>query len=91
MQKEGGEGMLRCRFAALPSPCLFETWSKTVELTSISCAKQGLNPVQQFRDEVSSHFHGDLKGPFNVEDRAKAVSVVARLMRERQDENRHSW
>lgn len=61
-----------------------------MELTPISCAKQGLNPVQQFRDEVSSHFHGDLKGPFNVEDRAKAVSDIARLMGERQDERKHS-
>lgn len=31
-----------------------------------------LDPVQQFRLEVSTHFHGKLKGPFNAEDRAKA-------------------
>ncbi|KAL1409946.1 hypothetical protein Q8F55_003945 [Vanrija albida] len=36
------------------------------------CNKRGLDPVQQFRLEVSNNFHGDLKGPFNVEDRAKA-------------------
>lgn len=39
-----------------------------------SCARQGLEPVQQFRLEVSNNFHGDLKGPFNITDRARAVS-----------------
>jgi uncharacterized ferritin-like protein (DUF455 family) len=38
------------------------------------CAREGLDPVLQFRDEVRRNFHGDLRGPFNVEDRAKAVS-----------------
>ncbi|KAL8286133.1 hypothetical protein RQP46_004621 [Phenoliferia psychrophenolica] len=31
-----------------------------------------LDPIKQFRHEVSTHFHGKLKGPFNEADRAKA-------------------
>ncbi|KAK4698227.1 hypothetical protein P7C70_g8055, partial [Phenoliferia sp. Uapishka_3] len=34
------------------------------------------NPIKQFRHEVSTHFHGKLKGPFNEEDRAKAGLTV---------------
>lgn len=36
------------------------------------CAKQGVDPVQTFREEVRLHFSGHLKGPFNVEAREKA-------------------
>lgn len=75
MREKGEKG---CVLASLPSSSTVER--RRVELTGVSCAKQGLNPVQQFRDEVSSHFHGDLKGPFNVEDRAKAVSDVASVV-----------
>ncbi|KAJ3864795.1 hypothetical protein EV359DRAFT_72823 [Lentinula novae-zelandiae] len=31
-----------------------------------------VNPVQAFREEVRRCWHGDIKGPFNVEDREKA-------------------
>ncbi|KAM0755325.1 DUF455-domain-containing protein [Meredithblackwellia eburnea MCA 4105] len=31
-----------------------------------------IDPVAQFREEVMTHFHGKLKGPFNLEDRARA-------------------
>ncbi|KAG6902711.1 hypothetical protein C0995_012852 [Termitomyces sp. Mi166 len=33
---------------------------------------QGVDPVQAFREEVRRGWRGDLKGPFNVEDREKA-------------------
>lgn len=36
------------------------------------CAKQGVDPVQTFREEVKRCWRGDVKGPFNVEDREKA-------------------
>jgi uncharacterized ferritin-like protein (DUF455 family) len=37
------------------------------------CQKQGLDPVKTFREEVFANFHGKIKGPFNTEDRLKAV------------------
>ncbi|KAI0919528.1 hypothetical protein AcV5_001571 [Taiwanofungus camphoratus] len=36
------------------------------------CAKQGVDPVITFREEVKRCWTGDVKGPFNVEDREKA-------------------
>ncbi|EPS93160.1 hypothetical protein FOMPIDRAFT_102038 [Fomitopsis schrenkii] len=36
------------------------------------CAKQGVDPVQTFREEVKRCWRGDVKGPFNIEDREKA-------------------
>jgi len=36
------------------------------------CEKQGVDPVQTFREEVKRCWRGDVKGPFNVEDREKA-------------------
>lgn len=36
------------------------------------CAKQGVDPVQTFREEVRQGWRGDLKGPFNADDREKA-------------------
>lgn len=36
------------------------------------CEREGLDPIQTFRDEVKKNFRGDVKGPFNVEDREKA-------------------
>jgi len=36
------------------------------------CAKQGVDPVQTFRDEVKRCWRGEVKGPFNIEDREKA-------------------
>ncbi|KAH7100325.1 DUF455-domain-containing protein [Auriculariales sp. MPI-PUGE-AT-0066] len=36
------------------------------------CARQELEPVSAFRSAVQTHFWGALKGPFNVEDRARA-------------------
>ncbi|EMD31563.1 hypothetical protein CERSUDRAFT_144877 [Gelatoporia subvermispora B] len=36
------------------------------------CAKQGVDPVVTFREEVKRGWRGDVKGPFNVEDREKA-------------------
>ncbi|KAI0329484.1 DUF455-domain-containing protein [Cubamyces sp. BRFM 1775] len=36
------------------------------------CAKQGVDPVQTFREEVRKGWRGDVKGPFNAEDREKA-------------------
>lgn len=36
------------------------------------CEKQGLDPVQVFRESVREHFASKLKGPFNREDRLKA-------------------
>lgn len=31
-----------------------------------------LDPIQVFREEVRQRWRGDIKGPFNVEDREKA-------------------
>ncbi|OCH92369.1 DUF455-domain-containing protein [Obba rivulosa] len=36
------------------------------------CTKQGVDPVSTFREEVKRGWRGDVKGPFNVEDREKA-------------------
>ncbi|KAI0263567.1 hypothetical protein BC834DRAFT_886329 [Gloeopeniophorella convolvens] len=36
------------------------------------CAAEGVEPVSAFREEVRKGWHGEVKGPFNVEDRAKA-------------------
>ncbi|KIP09319.1 hypothetical protein PHLGIDRAFT_86770 [Phlebiopsis gigantea 11061_1 CR5-6] len=36
------------------------------------CEQQGVDPVQTFREEVRRGWTGDVKGPFNVEDREKA-------------------
>ncbi|PCH34824.1 DUF455-domain-containing protein [Wolfiporia cocos MD-104 SS10] len=36
------------------------------------CARQGVDPVPTFREEVRRCWRGDVKGPFNVEDREKA-------------------
>ena len=36
------------------------------------CTKQGVDPVQTFREEVKRCWRGDVKGPFNAEDREKA-------------------
>lgn len=36
------------------------------------CAKQGVDAVATFREEVKRGWRGDVKGPFNVEDREKA-------------------
>lgn len=38
------------------------------------CEQQGdgIDPVQAFREEVRKGWRGDVKGPFNVDDRAKA-------------------
>lgn len=36
------------------------------------CEKEKLSPVSVFRDAVSKHFAGRLRGPFNTDDRAKA-------------------
>ncbi|KAH9942812.1 hypothetical protein B0H21DRAFT_867514, partial [Amylocystis lapponica] len=36
------------------------------------CARQGVDPVQTFREEVRRCWRGDVKGPFNVEAREKA-------------------
>ncbi|THH32753.1 hypothetical protein EUX98_g1454 [Antrodiella citrinella] len=36
------------------------------------CEQQGVDPVQTFREEVRKGWKGDVKGPFNVEDREKA-------------------
>lgn len=36
------------------------------------CAEEGLDPVATFREEVKKGWRGDIKGPFNVEDREKA-------------------
>lgn len=40
---------------------------------NIRCAKQGLDPIATFRSEVEANFRGKIKGPFNAEDRLKAV------------------
>ncbi|CAL1702545.1 unnamed protein product [Somion occarium] len=36
------------------------------------CDRQGVNPVQTFREEVRKGWKGDIKGPFNKEAREKA-------------------
>jgi uncharacterized ferritin-like protein (DUF455 family) len=36
------------------------------------CKNQGVDPIQTFREEVRCGWRGDIKGPFNEEDRAKA-------------------
>lgn len=36
------------------------------------CEKEGVDPVKTFRTEVRRGWRGDVKGPFNVEDREKA-------------------
>jgi uncharacterized ferritin-like protein (DUF455 family) len=36
------------------------------------CEKEGLDPVQTFRDEVRKGWRGEIKGPFNKDDRARA-------------------
>lgn len=34
--------------------------------------KAPVDPIARFKEEVAQHFYGNLKGPFNVEDRKKA-------------------
>ena len=36
------------------------------------CERDGLDPVSTFRDEVRSGWRGEIKGPFNEDDRARA-------------------
>ncbi|THH14662.1 hypothetical protein EW146_g5696 [Bondarzewia mesenterica] len=36
------------------------------------CEREGVDPVTTFREEVRKGWKGDVKGPFNVEDREKA-------------------
>lgn len=36
------------------------------------CEKDGLEPVSAFREEVKKGWRGEIKGPFNDEDRARA-------------------
>ncbi|KAJ9111425.1 hypothetical protein QFC19_001194 [Naganishia cerealis] len=36
------------------------------------CERMGLDPVEQFREEVRANFRGKLKGPFNTADRLTA-------------------
>ncbi|KAG6840231.1 hypothetical protein C0991_008060 [Blastosporella zonata] len=36
------------------------------------CEQERVDPVQAFREEVKRGWRGDVKGPFNVEDREKA-------------------
>lgn len=36
------------------------------------CERDGVDPVAAFREEVRKNWTGDLKGPFNVEDRERA-------------------
>ncbi|KAI0065087.1 DUF455-domain-containing protein [Artomyces pyxidatus] len=36
------------------------------------CARDGVDPVSTFREEVRKGWRGDVKGPFNVDDREKA-------------------
>lgn len=45
------------------------------------CQKQGVDPIKTFREEVFANFHGKIKGPFNTEDRLKAVSGLVVLIR----------
>ncbi|KAL1943578.1 hypothetical protein VTO73DRAFT_4023 [Trametes versicolor] len=41
------------------------------------CARQGVDPVETFREEVRRGWRGDLKGPFNAEDREMAGLIPA--------------
>ncbi|EPQ53011.1 DUF455-domain-containing protein [Gloeophyllum trabeum ATCC 11539] len=36
------------------------------------CAKEGVDPVKTFREDVRRCWRGDVKGPFNAQDREKA-------------------
>ena len=36
------------------------------------CAREGVDPVKTFREEVRRGWRGDVKGPFNAVDREKA-------------------
>jgi uncharacterized ferritin-like protein (DUF455 family) len=36
------------------------------------CAEEEIDPIATFREEVKRGWRGDIKGPFNVEDREKA-------------------
>jgi hypothetical protein len=36
------------------------------------CEKDGIDPVNAFREEVRKGWRGEIKGPFNEEDRARA-------------------
>lgn len=36
------------------------------------CAREGVDPVETFREEVRLGWHGDIKGPFNAEARDRA-------------------
>ncbi|KAJ9104453.1 hypothetical protein QFC21_001948 [Naganishia friedmannii] len=36
------------------------------------CERMGLDPIEQFREEVRSNFRGKIKGPFNAADRLTA-------------------
>jgi uncharacterized ferritin-like protein (DUF455 family) len=36
------------------------------------CKNEGIDPVQTFREEVRRGWRGDIRGPFNEKDRAKA-------------------
>jgi uncharacterized ferritin-like protein (DUF455 family) len=36
------------------------------------CEKDGVDPVSAFREDVRKGWRGEVKGPFNVEDREKA-------------------
>ncbi|KAJ9115058.1 hypothetical protein QFC22_005386 [Naganishia vaughanmartiniae] len=36
------------------------------------CERMGLDPIEQFREEVRSNFRGKIKGPFNIADRLTA-------------------
>ena len=36
------------------------------------CARDGVDPVQTFREEVRMGWRGDVKGPFNIEAREQA-------------------
>ena len=36
------------------------------------CEREGVDPVVAFREEVKKGWRGEVKGPFNVEDREKA-------------------
>jgi len=40
------------------------------------CKNEGVDPIQTFREEVRRGWRGDIKGPFNEEDRAKAGMTV---------------
>ena len=37
-----------------------------------TCELLGLDPIQEFRQNVRKHFHGTIKGPFNQSDRRLA-------------------